>query len=139
MSNTSGFMPYIIYTPGKYLNELKSAKLLSALIAELLGTLFLVLVGCGSCMGHGLRCSQDKNSVDDVVALDVVRIALAFGLVVATLAQSIGHISGCHINPAVTIGLVTGRKMGIAKGALYVVSQCIGALIGAGLLQVSRS
>ena len=138
MSTTSEFMPYIIYTPGKYLNELKSAKLLSALIAELLGTLFLVLVGCGSCMGHGLRCSQDKNSVDDVVALDVVRIALAFGLVVATLAQSIGHISGCHINPAVTIGLVTGRKMGIAKGALYVVSQCIGALIGAGLLQVSK-
>ena len=50
--------------------------------------------------------------------------------------RSIGHISGCNINPAVTIGLVTGRKMGIVKGALYIIAQCIGALIGAGILQV---
>ena len=87
-------------------------------------------------MGHGYRCTQGNNPEDEVVDVDIVRISLAFGLAVATLAQSIGHISGCNINPAVTVGLVTGRKMGVAKGALYIIAQCAGALIGAGILQV---
>jgi aquaporin related protein len=67
---------------------------------------------------------------------DFVRIAFAFGVTVATIAQTIGHISGCHINPAVTFGLVFGRKIGILKALLYIVFQCLGALIGAGLLKV---
>lgn len=67
---------------------------------------------------------------------DFVRIAFAFGVTVATIAQSIGHISGCHINPAVTFGLVFGRKIGIIKALFYIVFQCLGALIGAGLLKV---
>ena len=136
MSTTSLFMPYLFFTPGTTINELKSPKLLHALLAELLGTLFLVLIGCGSCMGHGYRCAQGADPQDKEVAVDIVRIALAFGLAVATLAQSIGHISGCNVNPAVTVGLVVGRKMGIAKGLLYILAQCIGALIGAGILQV---
>ncbi len=69
---------------------------------------------------------------------DFVRIAFAFGVTVATIAQSIGHISGCHINPAVTFGLVFGRKIGILKAFLYIVFQCVGALIGAGLLKVCK-
>jgi len=94
--------------------------LLKALVAEMIGTLFLVVVGCGSCYANPEP--------------DVVRIALAFGLAVATMAQSIGHISGCHINPAVTAGLFVGRKIGLIKAILYVVIQCVGALLGAGLL-----
>ena len=137
MSGASTILPYFVYIPdANDVNELKNKKLLHALLAELLGTLFLVLVGCGSCMGHGYRCNQGNNPEDEVVDVDIVRISLAFGLAVATLAQSIGHISGCNINPAVTVGLVTGRKMGIAKGALYIIAQCAGALIGAGILQV---
>ena len=137
MSATSQqFMPYLIYSPGTTLNEIKTTKVLNSLLAELLGTLFLVLIGCGSCMGHGCRCAQDQGEICAEIDLDITRIALAFGLAVATLAQSIGHISGCHINPAVTVGLVTGRKMGIAKGVLYIIAQCVGALIGAGILQV---
>ena len=66
----------------------------------------------------------------------MVRISLAFGLTVATMAQSIGHISGCHINPAVTAGLIVGRKIGIISGILYVVVQCVGAIVGAGILKV---
>lgn len=93
-----------------------------AVTAEFLGTMFLVLVGCGSCMG-----GQEQ---------DYVRIAFAFGVTVATIAQSIGHISGCHINPAVTFGLVFGRKIGIIKAILYIIFQCVGALIGAGLLML---
>ncbi len=79
-------------------------------------------MGCGSCL----------NNEDD----DLVRIALAFGLAVATMAQSIGHVSGCHINPAVTAGLLFGRKIGAAKAGLYVVVQCVGAVVGAALLWV---
>ena len=138
MSGASTILPYFVsISETNYVNELKEKKLLHALLAELLGTLFLVLVGCGSCMGHGYRCTQGDDPKDEIVDVDIVRISLAFGLAVATLAQSIGHISGCNINPAVTVGLVTGRKMGIAKGALYIVAQCVGALIGAGILQVN--
>ena len=96
-------------------------KTLRACAAEVIGTLFLVLVGCGACLNHGN---------------DFVRIALAFGITVATMAQSIGHISGCHINPAVTAGLLVGQKIGLVKALLYVVAQCLGAILGAGLLKV---
>jgi len=94
---------------------------LAACAAELIGTMFLNLVGCGSALNNGG---------------DYVRIALCFGVTVATMAQSIGHISGCHINPAVTAGLLIGRKIGLIKAILYIVSQCIGAVIGTGLLKV---
>jgi len=92
---------------------------LAACAAELIGTMFLNFVGCGSALNNGG---------------DYVRIALCFGVTVATMAQSIGHISGCHINPAVTAGLLIGRKIGLIKAILYIVSQCIGAVIGTGLL-----
>lgn len=100
-------------------NVIKTCK---SSLAELIGTMFLVLVGCGSCLGD--------------TSADFVRIALAFGVTVATMAQSIGHVSGCHINPAVTAGLLFGRKIGLVKSIFYVVAQCLGAVIGAGLLLV---
>ena len=68
----------------------------------------------------------------------MVRISLAFGLTVATMAQSIGHISGCHINPGITAGLIIGKKIGVIKGLLYVAFQCLGAVFGAGILKVKR-
>ena len=138
--------PYLMENPTTGENEVKTIKLVQALIAELLGTMFLVLVGCGSCISGGRpKLIQgevdDKNDEttknDDVDQNDYVQIALAFGVTVATLAQSIGHISGCNINPAVTVGLVVGGKLGLVKGLLYIVAQCIGALIGAALLLVN--
>lgn len=110
-------MPYL------GLDEVKGklASVARSLLAEFLGTMFLVMVGCGSVLG--------------AFAVDIVRVALAFGVTVATMAQSIGHISGCHINPAVTAGLFVGTKIGLVKGLLYVVAQCVGAIVGAGLLR----
>jgi len=100
-----------------------------ALIAECLGTLLLVFIGCGSCM---------SGDTDDDIShqAQYVRIALCFGVTVATIAQTIGHVSGCHINPAVTAGLITGAKIGLVKGLLYIVAQSLGAILGAGILKV---
>jgi len=80
------------------LQDVKSIKFWLALLAEFLGTGLLVLVGCGSCYGG-----------------DVVRIALSFGLSVATLVWAIAHISGGHINPAVTAGFLLTRKISILR------------------------
>ena len=104
-------------------NELENKfKLIKSLVAEMLGVMFLVMIGCGAC----------------TVGSDHVRIALAFGITVATMAQSIGHVSGCHINPAITVGLIVGAKIGLVKGLLYILFQCIGGLIGGGLLSVNN-
>ena len=102
-------------------NKLHLAK---SVVAEIIGTLFLVLIGCGSCYEAG-------NGNDT----DIVRIALCFGVTVATMAQSIGHISGCHINPAITCGLFAGSKIGLIKALIYIIAQIIGAMLGGIFLQ----
>jgi len=120
--------PYLMVNPTTGKNEVTEIRIVQALLAELLGTMFLVFIGCGS-VHSGVRGPLTKVDQNDYV-----QIALAFGVTVATLAQSIGHVSGCNINPAVTVGLITGGRLGLVKGLLYIVAQCIGATIGAALL-----
>lgn len=93
-------------------------------LAEMVGTMVLTLLGCGTAVS--LNCGVDTASV--------VGTAVAFGLAVVAMAYTIGGISGCHINPAITLGcLISGRINGKDAG-MYMVFQTIGAIIAAGIL-----
>lgn len=94
-------------------------------LAELIGTFWLVFGGCGSAV---LAAAFPE------VGIGLVGVSLAFGLTVLTMAYSIGHISGCHLNPAVTFGLWAGGRFSAKDIPLYVAAQVIGAIIAAGLL-----
>lgn len=94
-------------------------------LAEFIGTAVLVTMGCGTAMLVG---------TDAVNGSGYILTALAFGLVIVGMAYCIGNISGCHINPAVSLGVLITGGMNIADFIGYVVSQCLGALAGAGLL-----
>ncbi len=95
------------------------------LFAEAFGTFWLVFGGCGSAV---------FAAAFPQLGIGFAGVALAFGLTVLTMAYSIGHISGCHLNPAVTIGLWAGRRFPARDIAPYVVAQVIGALIAAFVL-----
>ncbi|MFT3966970.1 MAG: aquaporin Z [Sphingobium sp.] len=95
------------------------------LFAESFGTFWLVLGGCGSAVLAA--------GVPDV-GIGYAGVSLAFGLTVLTMAYSIGHISGCHLNPAVTIGLWAGRRFPSAQILPYIAAQLAGAIVAAGVL-----
>jgi len=98
--------------------------------AEFLGTFWLVLGGCGSAV---LAAAFPQ------VGIGLLGVSLAFGLTVLTMAFAIGHISGCHLNPAVTIGLFTGKRIPAADVIPYIVAQVVGGIAGAGVLYIIAS
>lgn len=95
-------------------------------IAEFIGTFVLVLFACGTAAMTG--CSTTEFNTAYVVT------ALAFGLVIVAMAYSIGNVSGCHINPAVSIAMLISGKLSVKDFVGYVVSQFLGAIAGAGVL-----
>ena len=95
------------------------------LAAELIGTFWLVFCGCGSAV---------LAATFPAVGIGLLGVALAFGLTVLTMAYAIGHISGCHLNPAVTLGLWAGGRFPAKEVAPYWVAQVAGALLAAALL-----
>jgi len=99
-------------------------------LAELLGTFWLVFGGCGAAV---------LSAAFPNVGIGFVGVALAFGLTVLTMAFAIGHISGCHLNPAVTVGLVAGRRFPVSELPAYIVAQVVGGIAGAGVLYVIAS
>jgi len=100
------------------------------LIAEFIGTLWLVLGGCGSAV---LAAAFPE------LGIGFVGVSLAFGLTVVTMAYAIGHISGCHLNPAVTIGLAVGGRMNTKDVVPYIIAQVMGAIAGAAILYLIAS
>ena len=94
-------------------------------LAECIGTATLVILGCGTAMLVGC---------DAVNGGGYILTALAFGLTIVAMAYSIGNISGCHINPAVSLGVLLSGGMGAGEFIGYVISQCVGALAGSGIL-----
>lgn len=95
------------------------------LIAECLGTFWLVFGGCGS----AVLAAAFPN-----VGIGLLGVSLAFGLTVLTMAYAIGHISGCHLNPAVSIGLFVGGRFPSKDLFPYITAQVIGGILGAGVL-----
>lgn len=98
--------------------------------AELIGTFWLVLGGCGSAV---LAAAFPQ------LGIGFMGVALAFGLTLLTMCYAIGHISGCHINPAVTFGLVAGGRFPARDLVPYVASQVVGAIIAGGVLYLIAS
>lgn len=98
--------------------------------AEFLGTFWLVFGGCGSAVLAAAFPS---------LGIGFAGVALAFGLTVLTMAYAIGHISGCHLNPAVSVGLVAGKRFPASELLPYIVAQVVGAIAGAGVLYVIAS
>src|SRR5580698_6992962 len=98
--------------------------------AEFFGTFWLVFGGCGSAV---------LAAAFPALGIGFVGVALAFGLTVLTMAYAIGHISGCHLNPAVSLGLVTGKRFPAKELLPYWISQVIGGIAAAGVLYVIAS
>lgn len=101
-------------------------------LAELIGTFSLVLIGCGTAVISG-------TASVGLAGAGLLGISVAFGFAVVAMAYAIGPISGCHINPAVTVGVFVAGRMTAKDAVGYIVSQLIGAAIGAGVLYLIAS
>ena len=104
--------------------------LLQRSIAEAIGTFWLVFGGCGAAV---LACGVPNTGIG------YVGVSLAFGLTVLTMAYAIGHISGCHLNPAVTLGQVAGGRFPAKEAPAYIIAQVIGGIIAAAVLYIIAS
>ncbi len=99
-------------------------------MAEFIGTFWLVFGGCGSAV---------LAAAFPTLGIGFAGVALAFGLTVLTMAYAIGHVSGCHLNPAVSVGLLVGKRFPAGDLVPYIVAQVLGAVAGAGVLYVIAS
>src|SRR5687767_10830865 len=100
------------------------------MFAEFVGTFWLVFGGCGSAV---------LAAAFPDVGIGLLGVSFAFGLTVLTMAYAIGHVSGCHLNPAVTVGLVVAKRFPSKEMFHYITSQVLGAIAGAGVLYVIAS
>lgn len=100
-------------------------------IAEFIGTFALVLFGCGAAVIGGMGAGA--------TAIDVLGISFAFGLAIVAMAYGIGPVSGCHVNPAVSFGVLLAGRMSVGDFIRYAIAQCAGAIAGAAVLYLILS
>lgn len=108
------------------------------LIAEFFGTFWLVFGGCGSAV-LAAKFIATEGATPINLGIGLVGVSLAFGLTVLTMAYAIGHVSGCHLNPAVSIGLWVGGRFSKTELLPYIVIQVLGGIAGAAVLHVIAS
>src|SRR5207249_11192375 len=109
---------------------LMSSDIAKKCVAELIGTFWLTLGGCGTAV---MAASFPQ------VGIGLLGVSFAFGLTVLTMAYAIGHISGCHLNPAVPVGLATARRFPVSELPAYIAAQVLGGIGGAAALYVIAS
>lgn len=106
-------------------------------LAEFIGTFWLVFGGCGSAVLAAKFLDSGNNNVN--LGIGLVGVSLAFGLTVLTMAYAIGHISGCHLNPAVSVGLCVAKRFPAKELGPYILAQVLGGIVGAGVLYLIAS
>jgi aquaporin Z len=108
------------------------------LLAEFFGTFWLVFGGCGSAvLASAFFAIESQTPIN--LGIGLIGVSFAFGLTVLTMAYAIGHISGCHLNPAVSIGLAMGGRHPWAEVGPYIIAQVVGGIAGAGVLGIIAS
>ncbi|KAL7875442.1 hypothetical protein AOLI_G00104050 [Acnodon oligacanthus] len=106
------------------MKELKSKAFWQAVLAELVGMTLFIFLSIGAAIGNPNNNNPDQE----------VKVALTFGLAIATLAQSLGHISGAHLNPAVTLGMLVSCQISLLRGIFYILAQMLGAAVASGIV-----
>ncbi|KAM6104666.1 aquaporin-1 [Theristicus caerulescens] len=112
-------------------SEFKKKMFWRAVVAEFLAMSLFIFISIGSALGFSFPVVGNKTSTR---SQDNVKVSLAFGLSIATMAQSVGHISGAHLNPAVTLGLLLSCQISIFKAIMYIIAQCLGAVVATAIL-----
>ncbi|RLW11195.1 hypothetical protein DV515_00001283, partial [Chloebia gouldiae] len=116
---------------GKMASEFRKKLFWRAVVAEFLAMSLFIFISIGSALGFNFPMVANKTSTK---SQDNVKVSLAFGLSIATMAQSVGHISGAHLNPAVTLGLLLSCQISIFKALMYILAQCLGAVVATAIL-----
>ncbi|XP_067386502.1 aquaporin-1 [Emydura macquarii macquarii] len=112
-------------------SEFKKKMFWRAVVAEFLAMSLFIFISIGSALGYNFPVVGNKTAT---ATQDNVKVSLAFGIAIATMAQSVGHISGAHLNPAVTLGLLLSCQISLFKAFMYIVAQCLGAVVATAIL-----
>ncbi|XP_072219634.1 aquaporin FA-CHIP-like [Leuresthes tenuis] len=110
------------------MREFKSKEFWRAVLAEFVGMTLFIFLSISTAIGNSNNTNPDQE----------VKVSLAFGLAIATLAQSLGHISGAHLNPAVTLGMLASCQISVFKAVMYIVAQMLGSALASGIVYGAR-